>query len=123
MIFLKRKKILAIFLFTVCVFYKFSIYNDYIINYLNELNKSEGAVLIISSQSDRTLTDAFKKNTSDSLSFCGAYVIHAIHNWYATNSFAFKLDQDDNLCLDKFNLSGFKTLTAFDFIYPFHFYF
>jgi len=118
-----RKKTIAFFLIIVCVFFKFSIFNDYIIDFLNELNKTEGIVLIISSQSDRTLTDAFKKNTSESLTLCGAYLIHAIPNWNAINLYAFKVDQPLNLSLREFNLSGFKILKIFDIIYPFYYYF
>jgi len=119
----ERKKTIAFFLIIVCLIFKLSIFNDYIIDFLNELNETEGNVLIISSQSDRTLTGAFKKNTSASISCCEPYIIQLIHKWYATNLYALQVCQNNNLSFGEFNAQEFKIFKISDIIYPFHYYF
>lgn len=59
---IKRKKIVAFFLIIVSVFFKLGIYDDRIVDYLNSLEKKNAALLVVSSQSDRTQTDVVKKN-------------------------------------------------------------
>lgn len=62
MVSLKRRKIIAYFLILICVFFKASIYSDSIVDYLNTLEKMNKAVLVVSSQSNRTQSDVVKKN-------------------------------------------------------------
>lgn len=62
MISLKRKKIVTLFLIIVGVFFKVSIYDDRIVDYLNTLEKKNAALLVISSQSGHIQTDVVKKS-------------------------------------------------------------
>ncbi len=121
MILLKRKKIIAFFLIVVSVFFKVSIYNNMIVDYLNTLENIDATVLVASSQSDRTETDVFKKND-----FSLAHNVMLTELCYIWKLSIINSDQGYQICYLRYwesTVSVFRIHKIIQIIFPFHNYF
>jgi len=118
---LKEKKILAFFLIIVSVFFKLSIYDDRIVDYLNTLEKKNAVFLVISSQSDRIQTDVVKNND---FSLAPCTQLKKI-----CDDLKIKIIQENQGCQIYYHhyrgnsFSVFRFQKIIQIIYPFHNYF